>query len=178
MRIFLDSSTLQTLQDYGDFIFENRQISPDRLQRISDGQQQLESLHLIFRVAERAPFEFALSNNSLSEVAARGDSTYLQWAYDVLDHWYACIEGYGDSPLLGDGERLAKYLDNSSVCGYLSAKDRRLIRDAVQFECDAFLTMEKKLPKNASDIQMRLGLTVLRPLEFAEILKPWVRLFL
>jgi hypothetical protein len=86
-RIFLDSSTLQTLQDYGGFLYENEPIDiSDPIHRDPRGIAKLEALRNIMQVAKRAPFEFALSNNSFAEVQAKGDSRYLQWAYDVLDH--------------------------------------------------------------------------------------------
>jgi hypothetical protein len=42
----------------------------------------------------------------------------------------------------GSGARLAARLSERRF-GYLSAKDKRLLRDAIELECDAFLTMEK-----------------------------------
>src|SRR4051812_468751 len=96
-RIFLDSSLLQNLQRYGEFIYENRELSPsDRIHRDSVGVAKLEALRWIMQVAQRAPFEFALSDNSFVEVERCGDRRYLQWAYDVLDHWHACLEASGE----------------------------------------------------------------------------------
>ncbi len=92
-RIFLDSSTLQTLQTYGSFMYENEPIAADdRIHGDPKGMAKLEALRFIMQVAERAPFQFALSENSFVEVQQRGDSEYLRWAYDVLDHWLACLE--------------------------------------------------------------------------------------
>src|SRR5271157_5915745 len=86
-RIFLDSSALQTLQTYGGFLYESEPLSPrDRIYRDPKGVAKLENLRWIMQVAERAPFQFALSRNSFIEVQRRGDTDYLKWAYDVLDH--------------------------------------------------------------------------------------------
>jgi len=95
-RIFLDSSALQALQDYGGFLYENEPLAVnDRIHRDPKGIAKLEALRLIMQIAERAPFEFALSGNSFVEVHGKGDSRYLQWAYDVLDHWLACLKESG-----------------------------------------------------------------------------------
>jgi hypothetical protein len=176
-RIFLDSSTLQTLQTYGEFLWENCEINGnDRIRRIPDGIENLEALQNIFIVNNRAQFEFALSENSLIEVEARGHHSYLQWAYDVLDHWQACLDSYDEAPFTNEGTHLATRLDGPSF-GYLGNKDRLLIQDAVRIECDAFLTMERRLPRNAAHIQRELGIRVVTPIQLWENLRPWVGLF-
>ena len=67
-------------------------------------------------------------------------------------------------------------LDSHSY-DYLSMGDRTLIKDALTMECDAFLTMENRLPKNARHIRKTLGIWVLSPVEMWEILRPWAALF-
>ena len=176
-RIFLDSSTLQTLQDYGEFIWDNVEIPPhDKIHKIPNGIANIEALRAIFFVNQRANFDFALSPNSLSEVIDKGDRRYLQWAYDVLDHWEACLESYEDSPFSGEGRHLSEKL-RSPMFGYLSKKDRALIQDVLILECEAFLTMEQRLPKNEKHIRRELGIQILRPLDYWELLKPWAQLY-
>lgn len=174
-RIFLDSSTLQAIYDYGGAVFENEPIPPDdRLHAVPQGAEKVEALRNIFLVNERAHFQFALSDHSFREVGASERPGYLRYALDVLDHWLICQEE-SESP----SERardLAARLDSGSF-GYLGAGDRQLIRDAVAFECDAFLTMERRLPKNAPHIQRELGLLVLSPLDYWKMLQPWAALF-
>jgi hypothetical protein len=174
-RIFLDSSTLQTLQDYGSFIWEGETL-PElaRIERDPQGLAKLEALRAIMFVNQRAMFEFALSENSLAEVSDKGDAYYLSWAYDVLDHWSVCIEESGG--LAPAREPLLKKLDNGSF-GYLSVKDRLLLKDALLFSCEAFLTMENRLPKNAVHIERELGIKVVTPAQYWELLRPWAKLY-
>jgi hypothetical protein len=113
----------------------------------------LEALRAIMIVNQRAMFEFALFKNSLVEVSDKGDARYLSYAYDVLDHWFTCVEETGglapaNEPLLN---KLA-----SGAFGYLGAKDLLLLKDALSFGCGAFLTMENRLPKNAAHIEREL----------------------
>jgi len=177
VRIFLDSSTLQTLDVYGAFIWDGEEIeADDKIWSIPDGIESLQALRSIFMVNDRANFEFALSQNSFAEVAAKDDRGYLQWAYDVLAHWQIALESYDSNPFSGDGVKLADKLDSPSF-GYLGAGDRRLIQDAVHLECDAFLTMERKLPKNADHIERELGIRVLTPIQYWQLLKPWAALY-
>lgn len=173
-RIFLDSSALQTLQDYGGFLFENETLAVTApIHRDPKGVAKLDALRLIMQIAERAPFEFALSRNSFVEVQAKGDSRYLQWAYDVLDHWLVCLEESGEPR----GNRAALMAIDSSSCGYLGEGDRALLMDAITMECDTFLTMENKLPKNTEHIERTLGIRVVSPIEIWEFLQPWAALF-
>lgn len=125
------------------------------------------------QVAERAPFEFALSHNSFAEVQGKKDPRYLQWAYDVLDHRLACLEVSGEP----QGSPAALAAINSSSHGYLGEGDRVLLRDAIAMECDTFLTMENKLPKNAGHIERTLGIRVLSPIEMWQYLELWAALF-
>lgn len=173
-RIFLDSSVLQALQTYGEFIYENLEPSPnDRIHRDPLGVAKLKALRWIMQVAERAPFEFALSDNSFVEVERRGDPCYLQWAYDVLDHWHACLEASREPQ--PDTTALANI--DSTAMNYLGAGDRALLKDAVLLECNAFLTMENKLPRNADHVRRMIGIRVLSPIGMCEILRQWAALF-
>ena len=173
-RIFLDSSALQTLQSYGSFLYDNEPL-PHTARIIEDsrGLAKLEALRNIMLVAGRAPFEFALSENSFAEVERKGDPRYLQWAYDVLDHWLTCL---ADSQEHAENAAAIAAIDSDSY-SYLGVGDRVLLKDALSLGCDTFLTMENRLPKNAAHIQKTLGIRVLSPIEMWEILQPWAALF-
>lgn len=176
-RLFLDSSTLQTLLDYGETVFEGEAPPPGSRAYVIPGRlQDLEALRLIFAINERAMFDFVLSDRSLDEVADKRDSAYAQWALAVLDHWHIRISEYKGCAFDGSGEFLATRLDEPRF-GYLSVKDKRLLRDAIAFECDAFLTMETRLSKMGSHIEAHLGIKVLRPTELWGCLEPWAALY-
>lgn len=173
-RIFLDSSALQALHNYGGFLYEGEPLSPsDRVHSDPRGMAKLEALRCIMSVAERTRLEFALSENTFAEVERRGDQGYLRWAYDVLDHWLACLEHSRETG--GDPATIAAI--DSGAYGYLGAGDRALLKDALSLDCDAFLTMENKLPRNAGHLEATLGIRVLSPIEMWEVLRPWAAPF-
>lgn len=177
-RIFLDSSTLQTMQDYGEFVYDGGEIAhEDRIWSIPDGFQNLEALREIMLVGRRSSLQLALSRNSLQEVLDRGRYDYLQWALEVLEYWEGCLAAYedGSQALSGRGVPLAAKLAGNRF-GYLSAKDAKLIRDAVLLECDVFLTMERRLPKNAAHLERELHIKVLQPPGYWDSLRPWAAL--
>jgi hypothetical protein len=172
--VFLDSTTLQILLNYGEFLYEN--VPVDEADRISEnphGMSNLNALRDILHVNERAHFQFALSSNSLAEVRRKNDPPYLRWAYDVLDHWEVCIEESG----LGYGSvEVANLLDGNEF-GYLGSGDRLLIKDAILLGCDGFLTFENRLPRNAAHLERRTGLRVFTPTSMWRLLQPWAALF-
>ena len=43
--------------------------------------------------------------------------------------------------------------------------------------CEAFLTMERRLPRNAAHIDRELGIRILTPITHWEILRPWAALW-
>jgi len=174
-RIFLDSCTAQTLRNYGDYIYEAEPIPDiDRIHRVTDGIANIAALRNIFLVNERALFEWIVSRGSMQEAHDKGDSGHMQWLWDIADHSEVCLES--DSPTV-KSEALAARLDEPKF-GYLSEKDRLLLRHAIILRCEAFLTMERRLPRNAAHIERELGVRILTPIAHWEILRPWAALWL
>ena len=177
-RAFLDSSTLQTMQYYGEFIYDGGEIAKeDRIWSIPNGFCNVDALRQIMLVGRGSSLQLALSQNSLQEVLDRGRYDYLQWALEVLEYWEGCLASHEDGgyALSGRGVPLAAKLAGNGF-GYLSGKDATLIRDAVLLECDVFLTMERKLPKNAAHLERELHIKVLQPLIYWDLLRPWAAL--
>lgn len=91
-RVFLDSSTLQTLQDFGGFIYNGCEIPEEsRIWKIPDGFNNVDALRKIMIAGSRGGLQLALSQNSLLEVIERGKYDYLQWAIEMLEYWNGCI---------------------------------------------------------------------------------------
>jgi len=176
-RVFLDTSILQTLQDYGPYIYDGDSIPfGDHIFGRADGPANLEALRDIVRVwSGHGQFQLAISRNSLQEVADRGHSGYLQWALEVADYCENWLTTVTDTHT-PEAQRLATML-GSGAFGYLGVKDRQLIQDAVLLGCDAFLTFERRLPTNSGHLKQRLRIEVVQPTSYWNLLAPWAGLF-
>lgn len=173
-RIFLDSCTAQTLRDYGGYIYEGEPVAEtDRIWQVPDGMANLEALRNIFLVGERAMFEWIVSPGSLAEAEAKRDSGHMQWLRDIADHSAICLGAGGPT---AESEALASRLDEPRF-GYLSEKDRLLVRDAVLLRCEAFLTVERRLPRNAEHMRREIGIEILTPVSHWTMLQPWAALW-
>ena len=169
-RIYLDTSTLQMLYDFGGEIFEGEPFEPvGRAARVEGLDKEIDALRMIFAVNERAMFEFAVTAASLREVAARDKPQFTQWVYDVLDTWLIQSEGV-QPPTPGTTFEDRRF-------DMISVKDRRLLQEALDWRCDAFITMERRLPTAASFIERETDLRIMRPTTYWGLLEPWAKLY-
>jgi len=169
-RIYLDTCTLQTIYEYDGVIFEDEPLDPRNRAATIDGlPEQLEALRKIFIINERAMFEFVITKTSLREVVAWDRRRYTQWVHDVRDPWLVQSGGY-------EPGRWGMTLYNPRF-GMISKADRILLQDALDYGCDGFMTVEKRLPRNAEYIERWTGLQVLRPKAYWDLLAPWARLY-
>jgi hypothetical protein len=169
-RIYLDTSTLQELYDFGSEIFEGEPFEPvGWAARVKGLADEIDALQMIFMVNKRAMFEFVVAEASLREVLNRGRPGYTQWVYDVLDTWLIQSEGE-ERPTPGTTFEDPRF-------GMISAKDRRLLQEALDWRCDAFMTMERRLPTAAAFIERQTGLRVMRPTTYCELLSRFARLY-
>ncbi len=117
-----------------------------------DGIANIEALRDIFVVNERAMFEWIVSRGSMQEAHNKGDPGHMQWFWDIAEnHSEICLEGDGPT---AESEVLAARPDEPKF-GYLSEKDRLLLRHAIILRCEAFLTVERRLPRNAATLNER-----------------------
>jgi hypothetical protein len=169
-RIYLDTSTLQMLYDSGGEIFEGEPFEPrGRAARVQGLANEIDALRMIFTINERAMFEFVVTEASLREVVNRARPGYAQWVHDVLDTWLVQSE---------DAERPIPdrtFEDRRFVM--ISVEDRQLLQDALDWRCDAFMTMERRLPTAAAFIEQETGLQVIRPKAYWDRLRRFARLY-
>jgi hypothetical protein len=169
-RIYLDTSTLQNLYDFGGEIFEGEPFEPvGRAARVQGLAAEIDALRMIFTINQRALFEFVVTEASLREVVNRIQPDYTRWVYDVLDTWLIQSEG-AERPTPGNTFEDRRF-------GMISVKDRRLLQEALDWRCDAFMTTERRLPTAAAFIERRTGLRVMRPTTYWDLLSRFSQLY-
>jgi hypothetical protein len=185
-RLLMDTCILNLLQDEGGYIFEG--IVPDDC---DDVPPEWSALHYIFKVNERASFQFLVSPITLAELANEKDMLISQrrllWVLDVLDVWLIMLEETGDriadggtvrhrfklSPELQEFERHLLTIPDFRR----DPLDRLLLIQYKMGNCDAFLTLDYNTIWRHKEWLSEHGIRVLRPSELWEILKPWAALW-
>jgi hypothetical protein len=124
---------------------------------------------MIFMINSRAMFEFVVTEASLREVVNRTRPGYTQWVYDVLDTWLIQSEAE-EPPTPGRTFEDRRF-------GMISVKDRRLLQEALDWRCRAFMTMERRLPTAAAFIERQTGLRVMRPTTHWNLLSRFAPLY-
>lgn len=167
---------LQLVHDYGEFVWDWAPISPGSpiLSRVG-GVDVLSVIRNIFSVTQRAyDWQFIISDASQKEVNARGNASYSSWVEEVRANsdYLLQIEEQAYPT-----HRHAELVLEWKRIGYLGDGDRQLLADALRFGCDAFLTDDRRLARNAAHIKKQIEIEVMTPEEYWERLRPWAALF-
>jgi hypothetical protein len=169
-RIYLDASTLQTVYDYGEVIWEAEPFEPiGRAAKVQGLAEEVDALRMIFLVNQRAMFEFVVTEASLREVEMRGRPTGSSRCR-ARRRPIACSSA-------GQEPQVPGVTFDDRRFGNISRKDRRLYQDALDVGCGAFMTMERRLPSAAKFIQRTTRLRVMRPTTYWHLLDPWAALY-
>ena len=182
-RIYLDTNVLQYLQDFGEYIFEHFRESEEYFQarkcKIKKGTRlfnEVEALHDFFIGIERAHFEFALSPAVYKEVSARGDIGFIQWFNDVWDHWETVVSEYENGEAFSENAEMnyKRAVNDNSMHGSLSEKDKEIVLDAIRYDCEALLTVDRFAKDQNKKIYVfkNYVLMILTPVELMELIKP------
>lgn len=179
-RIFLDTNTFQAIADCGGYVFGEdslSEIEDDNLDRLPqvlqrpDGHAVLNSLRWIFTFNDRAQFDWILAPSSLDEIDAAKNSWRSKYARDIMGHSNICL---AENPPTHDAGAIVDPIKGHNL-GNVSEKDRKLIMYAAAAECDHFLTIEKRLPKQSQTILKFIPLYICTPCELWRKLEPHMR---
>lgn len=169
-RVYLDSSTLQTIHDFGGHFFDGETLTLDAHQRRVDGlSDEIWALAGVLEVNVRGAFQYVVTGAALDEVVARGVPSYTRWAVEMADLWDETSYQETFTP----SENIAR----DPSFGMISMKDRALLQECLDAKCDAFLTMERRLVTAASFVERRTHLRIMRPSEYWRLIHPWAALF-
>lgn len=132
-------------------------------------------------------FQVVVSPITIGELSAIGDfhdrERRVRWALDVLDHWQITLWHIEDKTvrqrrtLTRELSHLEKELLKVSDFRR-SPYDRLILLETRMANCDALLTVDYATILRHRKVLASLGIVVLSPSQFWEILKPWARLWL
>ncbi len=169
-RVYLDTSTLQTIHDYGEHIFEGDPLSlSEHAQRVVGLSDEIWALAAILELNVRGAFQYTVTAAALAEVSKRGVVDYTRWVSEVADLWIE-LSAADAPPTFGSELQDRRF-------GMISAKDNVLLQEALDCRCQAFITMERRLATAATFVERHTDLKILRPTEYWELLRPWAALY-
>jgi hypothetical protein len=180
-RISLDTCAFQAVADCGGYVFgedpcpgieDFRSGEVPQVIRRPDGRDILDSLKAIFAFNHRANFDWIVAPSSLAEIDAAGDPSRSRYARDIIDHSDICL---AEDPPSDAAKTMAELLAGPTFHKKISYKDRQLLVDAAAADCDHFLTIEKRLPKQAPVVLRHIPLVICSPMDFWKKLAPHIR---
>jgi hypothetical protein len=188
-RLLLDTCILNLLQDEDEYLWEG--ILPENiLEEALD--PDLRALRNIFIVNERASFQLVISPLTIAEVANVQDfgarERKVRWVLDVLDTWLITVDDLMDREGQGGTVRTRfKLTPNLQLLEsqLMTIKDfqrdpfdRLLLLQYQMANCDAFLTVDiNTIWKHRKELG-NLGIRVIKPSEFWDLIQPWARLWM
>jgi hypothetical protein len=188
-RLLLDTCILNRLYDEGGYIFDGAPaIGTESEEEV---EPDLRALRAIFLVNQRADFQLLISPLTVAEVANTQQfsdrSRRLGWVLEVLDHWLIMLDETGSRVAAGGSVR-HRFKLTPELQAFESALleipdfrrdpfDRVLLIQYKMGDCDAFLTTDRDTIWRHRVILRELGVCVLTPSEYWELLRPWAALW-
>lgn len=188
-RLLLDTNVLNVVYDEGAFIFDN--VQP--VNNLCCSQlTELEALRCIFAVNQRAKFQLVVSPVTVLEILNEQNIQSIQaklfWTYDMLNHWLVMLDQINDRAVEGGSYRHRFKLNQNlqaieeQLMKISSLRrdplDRLLMLHYKMGNCDAFVTLDRKTIWRHRKQLNDLGITVILPSEYWEMLKPWAGIWL
>jgi hypothetical protein len=151
----------------------------------------LRALRAIFLVNQRADFQLVVSPLTVAEVANTQEfadrTRRLGWVLEVLDHWLIMLDETESRIAVGGSVRHRFKLTPELQAFEATLLeipdfrrdpfDRLLLIQYKMGACDAFLTTDRNTIWRHRMILRELGVSVLTPLEYWEVLRPWAALW-
>jgi hypothetical protein len=178
-RVFLDTSVLNFIFDYGEYIFDGL-VPPESLNHyiIKD----INALHNVFLTGKRASWQIAISHLTFEEILKTRclEKRYhlKNWFFEVWNYWLEVLNNNKNEFLYRDEFYLKEYLLSKDFVKCLPDKeDRELICDAVIFRCDYFCTRDWKTILRHREKLKLIPIKIVTPEEWWHLIYPFAGLF-
>ncbi len=178
-RVFLDTTSLNFILEYGEEIFDGTPFSKELNDRI---REDIDAFHNIFLSGQRATWELAISPFTYKEIIKTNNSEkkhYLDnWFMNVWDYWLNIIKANNNLPSFMEAEEAKIKLLSSGILDILpDIEDRILLSDAIVYRCDCFCTRDWHTILKHRDRLETLPLKIIAPSEWWNLVKPFAALW-
>ena len=171
LRIFLDTSVINTLTKYSSQIFDGEPIPVEVDETLA---VDIEALMYVFYVGGRAPWDILCSPKTLEELAATNDSEFRR---DSMEYGVLLTQNLVPEDLEFATDFGRRLRDSHFVSALPDVGDRDLIAHAIGLTCDVFCTRDRKTILKKRDRLPPLPLRILSPAEWWAHVKPWAALW-
>jgi len=178
-RVFLDTSSLNFILDYGEYIFDGMTLSETSNKYTTE---DINAFYNIFLTGKRATWQIAISPFTYKEVIDTQDAKkryYLEgWFMNVWDYWRNIIEDSGNLPSFIEAEHTRIKLLSSGMLDMLpDIEDRVLISDAIVYRCDCFCTRDWQTILKHRDHLTSLPIKIITPTEWWNLVRSFAALW-
>ena len=183
--IFFDTNIVQNLHSFGELIYDhflseqNERRIATRGKRFSDDMLALEDF---MALGQRAGWPIAVSTNTLDELEASNRPALISRASELAQYFYF---NFAEIEIEEDGNSYSEinhftFIQRCRLSEILKdlpeEPDRQLVIDAVEHRCDVFLTMDYRTIWRHRACVEQLGISVMRPVELLDFIRPWAGL--
>jgi hypothetical protein len=169
--VFLDTSVVNFILDYGEQIHENVVAPVNRSTRIL---RDIDALRNIWSTGQRTNWEIIISQYTVHELERTKDKSrrdsLLSWAGEIIDYQGGIdrVSSFGHAAPITIQEIVSVLPDSP---------DRKLVQDAIGAGCDAFCTRDWKTLLSFRDKLQLLPLKIIAPHEWWELIAPFAALW-
>lgn len=178
-RVFLDTSVVNFILDYGEQIHDNAAHPEGTSER--DGRD-IDALYNIFLTGARASWQLAISPYTYAEVIRTNDSLrrhYLEsWFFEIWQYWWNILQQSNDLPSLLEAEtQRVSLLASGHLDPLPDLEDRLLLCDAIVYRCDLFCTRDRKTILNRRLDLKPFPIEIVSPHEWWLRIRPYAGLW-
>jgi len=179
-RVFLDTSVVNFILDYGEYIHNGVPYPEDASERIIS---DIEALYNIFLTGQRAPWQLAVSPSTFKEVISTNAPSrrfHLEnWFLEIWDYWRNIVASNYDLTNSIEAEDIRINLLASGVLDILSdIGDRLLICDAIVYKAQCFCTRDWNTILKYREHLKNLPIKIVTPKEWWFLIRPYFDLTL
>ena len=179
-RIFLDTCVVNFMLDYAEQIHDGAPAPVAAAERVV---RDVEALHHIMLVGQRAIWQLAISPCTYQEIAAtrneRRRHQLQMWFADLWQYWTDVIHETNYLPRFVEAEDTrVRAIADGSLDVLADTADRVLVSDAIVYRCELFCTRDwTTILKHRADLK-GLPLGIVTPVEWWSKIQPYARLWL